>query len=593
MFFLNFRIACAVSTLYLITLKMKINNLFFVTILTLYLCICASTAESQTYCNPLDINYGYLAGKPVQANISDPTMVLFKDKYFLFASNTVGYWYSADLHAWKFVPATVLALKNNEPTAAVIGDWMYCFKSLSDTIFRSQDPEKGKWEVFATNSTLLPLISDFAVFEDTDGRVYCYYGCTNNDGVMVRELDPADNLNPIGLPTVCRRESQSDTNQKKSKTKTARITSYNVRGSWMVKNNGKYYFHSSELNPVLKNYADVVYTADSPLGPFTIASSNPFCYLPDGFVSGAGNGSTFADKTGNWWHVGTLTAVNDQGSQMRLGLFPASFDQDGNPFSSTYFGDYPMTLSRKTTDDIFNLRPDWSLLSFKTPAKSSSAIATYSASLAFDENIGTYWCAQTGDKGEWLSTDLGSVCTLKALQLNFVEHKVSAVDYDSIYAYKYLVEYSADRKNWKVLVDKTANTEFQPNPYEELVNPVQARYLRITNYHVPWGAFAISGFRVFGKGQGNKPKKATGLRMMKDYNNPQFIKLYWDKQDKTTSYQIRYGAGKNKLYHSHLVYRTNRASIFCPDYNADYWFEVDAFNENGISPGKPELSTVK
>ena len=568
---------------------MKKEFAYLILTITFIFGIKVNKIYGQTYCNPLDINYGYSAGKPVKPDISDPTILLYKDNYFLFASNAVGYWYSSDLLAWKFVSASKLSLKNNEPTATVIGDWIYYFKSLSDTIFRSNDPIKGNWEVYATNSALLSIISDFAIYADTDGRVYSYYGCSNNDGVMSRELDPNNQLKPIGVPTVCRRESQAKIGQKKTKENSDKISSYNVKGSWMNKYNGKYYYQSSELNTDLNNYGDAVYVSDSPMGPFTFAANNPFSYRPDGFVCGAGNGSTFADKYGNWWHIATMTAPKNHETHSRLGLFPAGFDKDGNLITSTDFGDYPKRMTTGKNDNLSKLNPEWSLLSYNPAAKASSTISTFPVTFAFDENIGTYWSAQSGEKGEWLSVDLGSVCTINAFQVNFAENKISIINYDSIFAFQYLVEYSLDKKIWKIMSDKTANTEYQPNPYEEVKTPVKARYVKITNFRVPSGTFAISGFRIFGSGTDRKPQKINEFRAIRDYRDPQAVKMSWKKQANTTGYNIRYGTDKDKLYHSYQVYKNTRLTIHCPDKNKTYWFEIDAFNKSGVSPGKPQL----
>ena len=50
--------------------------------------------------------------------------------------------------------------------------------------------------------------------------------------------------------------------------------------------------------------------------------------------------------------------------------------------------------------------------------------------------------------------------------------------------------------------------------------PVQARYIRLENIHMPTGKFAISGLRVFGNGNGaNRPdtvKQFIVLRTEKD-----------------------------------------------------------------------------
>ncbi len=569
---------------------MKKGFAYIILAITFVIGIQVNTVKSQTYCNPLNLPYQFNADSPSKYDISDPTIVLYKDNYFLFASNAGGYWYSGDLLSWKFVSATNLPFENMAPTAFVIGDWIYFSTSFSNKIFRSKDPVSGKWEVYSNNSLLLSEISDFAVFADTDGRVYCYYGCSNNDGVMARELDASNLLEPIGVPVVCRKINPLKKAPKKLKENSARTGSYNAKSSWMNKYNGKYYYQCAEPNNELNNYSDVVYVSDSPMGPFTFAANNPFSYRPDGFVSGAANGSTFADKYGNWWHIATMTASKNQKSPSRLGLFPAGFDKDGNLFCKTDFGDYPIIMPNEKYTNVSKLDPEWALLSDNITVQASSSLASCPVTSAFDENIGTYWSAKTSKKGEWLMADFGSVCTINAFQLNFAENKSQITYNDSLFAYQYLVEYSIDEKNWKKLSDKTTNTSYETNPYEAIKIPVQARYIKITNYNVPVGTFAISGFRIFGSGTGRKPKKVSTFRAVRDYRNPQIIKMSWKKQANTAGYNIRYGTDKDKLYHSYQVYKNTRLNIHCPDKNRIYWFQMDAFNENGVMPGKPMLS---
>lgn len=563
-------------------------TIFFLTLIV-FLGTQVKQAGSQTYCNPLCLSSQFSSDQPSSPDLDDPTIVLYKDNYFLFASNAGGYWYSGDLLSWKFVPAPDLPLENNAPTAAVIGDWLYFFTSFSGKMFRSKDPASGKWEVYG-NSLLLSMISDFAIFADTDGKVYCYYGCTNNDGIMSRELDANNRLEPLGVPIVCKKTNPLKKAQTKSKNNSGKTGSYSVKGSWMNKYNGKYYYQCAELNKNFNNYSDVVYVSDTPTGPFTYAANNPFSYRPDGFLRGAGNGSTFTDKYGNWWHIATITAPANRDLQSRLGLFPAGFDKDGNLFAKTDFGDYPIILPNHKYTDIDKLDPEWALLSDNVTAQASSNLFSCPIASAFDENLGTYWSAQTGKKGEWLTVDLGSVCTINAFQLFFPENITQIVKADTAHTRRYLVEYSVDKKNWKKLSDKTKNLEYHTNPYEEIKNPVQAQYLKITNYRVPDGTFAIADLRFFGNGTHRKPKKVNEFRAIRDYRDPQAIKMSWKKQANTTGYNIRYGTDKDKLYHSLQVYKNTRLTIHCPDKKRIYWFQIDAFNENGVTPGKAMLA---
>lgn len=558
------------------------------TILTMVLVVVieihGQSAKGQTYCNPMNLSYGFSIDQPSRREASDPTIVLFKENYFLFASKAGGYWHSNNLTDWKLVTPTALPLEKQAPTAVVIGDWMYFFTSLTDTIFRSNDPANGKWEIYNSDFHL-SMVSDVAVFADTDGRVFCYYGCSNHDGLMARELDVNNKLNPKGVPEVCQLKNLSGLGWKRTTNDLKRAYIPGAEGSWMNKYNGKYYYQCSEPDTEFKTLIDVVYISDSPLGPFTYASQNPFSLKPTGFVTGTSRGSTFADKHGNWWHVATLSSKEKQASEPRLGLFPSFFDDEGNLVTYTGFGDYPLIMPNHKYTDVSELNPGWALLSFQKSAEASSSLASTPVANAFDENIATYWSSKIGNPGEWLSVDLGSTCTIHAIQVNFAQHKTILKSREGIQGQQYLVEYSDDKINWKPLTDKTANTDDLTHPYEVMSTPVQARYVKITNHCVPDGTFAISGFRVFGLGKVPSPTKVTTFFAIKDRHDPGMIKLSLGKPTAhSTGYNIRYGTQKDKLYHNYQVYENTPVIFRGLDKKKKYWFEIDAFGEGGVTP---------
>lgn len=569
---------------------MGINRKLVLTSLIIALLLTFGPERSlgQSYCNPLSLNFPFGFNRQDNHKLDDPSVVLFRNTYYLFASNAGGYWVSDDLANWKFVVPENLPMEKQGPAVFVSNNQMYFATSFCDTIFRSIDPLNGKWEAY-TNSELFRHIRDFSVFTDPGGKVFCYYGCTNNDGVIVRELDPNDRFKPVGIPMACK--LQNPLSEKyKLRVKSAKTDKPSLKGSWMNTFNGKYYYQCAEFDPDLNSYHDIVYVSDKPSGTFVYATNNPFSQLPEGFVHGGGNGSTFADKNGNWWHVAGLNNPENRNSPDAIGLFPAGFDKDGVLFTSTGFGDYPVDISNSRLSGNLGYASEWALLSGGASAFASSQVPTAPPTAAFDENIETFWCAQSGKKGEWLMADLGSVCSVHAFQLIFAVQKRNFIHNDSILAYQYLIEYSDDKKNWKKLSDKTKNMDYQLNVFEALKVPVQARYLKITGFHVPEGAFAIAGFRIFGLGSGRKPKPVKEFKSVRDSRNPQITKLYWEKQDNVTGYNIRYGAEKDKLYHNRQVGDVKRVSILCPDKNKTYWFQIDSYNQNGVSPGKPQLS---
>jgi hypothetical protein len=240
--------------------------------------------------------------------------------------------------------------------------------------------------------------------------------------------------------------------------------------------------------------------------------------------------------------------------------------------------------------NISELNPGWSLLSCNKTAEASSSLVANPVAYAFDENIGTFWSAKTGNKDEWLCVDLGSLCTVNAVQINFASTNTKLSGHEGVLAYQYLVEYSTDKQNWKTLCDKTNNTDDLVHPYEVMSIPVQARYVRITNYHVPDGCFAISGFRIFGTGASAKPVKVNSFYALRDFHDPHLIKLSWVKKSNSDGYNIKYGTQKDKLYHSYQVYKDSPVTFRVLDKSKTYWFEIDAFDENGVTPSDPHPS---
>lgn len=66
-------------------------------------------AQNNTYCNPVNIDYGYTPipnfsqwGK--HRSTADPVIVNYKGDLYLFSTNQWGYWWSSDMSKWNFVP---------------------------------------------------------------------------------------------------------------------------------------------------------------------------------------------------------------------------------------------------------------------------------------------------------------------------------------------------------------------------------------------------------------------------------------------------------------------------------------------------------
>ncbi|HEV8283137.1 MAG TPA: family 43 glycosylhydrolase [Chitinophagaceae bacterium] len=545
----------------------------------------ASRAQQTTICNPMNLSYRFCLDTPSRREAADPTMVVYKSEYYLFASKSGGYFHSTDLIHWDLITTNDLPLEDYAPAAVVMNDTLYFMASHGAplTIYKTADPKSGKWQ--AANSSFPIGMVDPDLFVDNDGRLFFYYGCSNVNPIYGVELD-TKTLNPIGKPAAL-------FNSNKKTYGWERKGDYNnlgenpwIEGSWMTKHDGKYYLQYAGPGTEFKSYSDGVYISDKPLGPFTLANHNPASYKPQGFAAGAGHSSTFQDKYGNYWHISTMTISQKHMFERRLGLFPTFFDKDGEMYVYTGFGDFPFKVPAKKISSPDELFSKWMLLSYNKPVQVSSELENHQKSYATDEEIRTFWSAGTGNKSEWITVDLQKECTINAVQINYAENETKLLGRNPGIYYQYLLEYSSDNKNWKILSDKTQNKTDIPHDYIELKKPIKARYVRLTNYRVPDGTFALAGLRIFGNAGGKSPSVVQDLKAVRSENDRAVVKLNWTKSPDAVGYNIRYGVAKDKLYHTYQVFGADSVTIGSLNSLQKYYFTIDAFNESGIAKGK-------
>ena len=208
---------------------------------------------------------------------------------------------------------------------------------------------------------------------------------------------------------------------------------------------------------------------------------------------------------------------------------------------------------------------------------------TLPAANLVDEDIRTYWAAHSGGSNEFAIADPGAPCTVYALQLNFAEHNTELYGRVKNLRHRYTIERSDDGSNWSIIADKSGNGNDNTHDYIQLDRSVTCRYLRINNVEVPGGHFALSGFRVFGKGQGEKPVKVERLTVKRNPDDPRSVHLTWNKQDDATGYNISYGSAEGKLYHNYIVYGNTSVTINSLNANQPYRFTIESLSEKGIT----------
>jgi hypothetical protein len=420
------------------------------------------------------------------------------------------------------------------------------------------------------------------LFLDDDGCLYLYYGSSNEFPLYGQELD-RKTFAPVGpRQEVARLDDARHGWERFGEHNDNTFLRPFIEGAWMTRHNGRYYLQYGAPGTEFSGYADGVLVGDRPLGPFRYQDHNPFSYKPGGFARGAGHGSTFKDLFGNWWHVATTAISVKNNFERRISLWPAGFDQDGVLFCNTAYGDYPHLLPAAGEPPSADRFTGWMLLNYNKPVRTSSTAGGHAPNFAVDEDIRTAWSAASGMTGEWLESDLGAVCTVRALQVNYADQGAALTGkQDSIY-HQYLVTASRDGRKWEVVVDKRKAVRDVPNDYVELPRPAEARYLRIENVHVPTGKFALSGFRVFGTGHGAVPDTVKGFTVLRGESERRNAWIKWGENDRAVGYSIFYGIAPDKMYSSILVYGANEFVLAALDKNTSYYMQIEAFNEAGI-----------
>src|SRR5688572_2757079 len=87
------------------------------------------TPTQTTICNPMNLSYRYCLDSPSRREAADPTMVMYKGEYYLFASKSGGYFHSKDLISWDLITTKDLPLEDYAPTAVVMNDAIYFMAS--------------------------------------------------------------------------------------------------------------------------------------------------------------------------------------------------------------------------------------------------------------------------------------------------------------------------------------------------------------------------------------------------------------------------------------------------------------------------------
>jgi hypothetical protein len=585
-----------------------------------------ANAQQRTTINPVDVDYRYNF-EQINNGVSyrtgaDPAVVNHKGAYYLFQTLADGYWRSTDLIHWRFItPSMWPGGGIVAPAVWSDGDRLILMPSISFTrpgsIYVSTAPETGKLDYLVRVMPELPGGVDKppaemkpgevppgpwdpGLLKDDDGQWYLYWGSSNvfpiygqkiafEAGKLIYQThaQPLFKLHPDehGWERFGQDHSGLLAN--------GQPTLPYVEGAWMTKHGGRYYLQYGAPGTEFNAYANGTYVSDKPLGPFSYAPYNPIAYKPGGFVHGAGHGSTFQDRYGNWWNTGTPWIGYNWTFERRIDLLPGKIYPDGQMAFSSRFADFPFYAPTSKIDDPDSLFTGWMLLSYRKPASASSTRGEFGAATVTDENPRTFWVAGANKAGETLTVDLGKVDTVRAVQVNFADYKSGRfADAPDIYT-EFRLEASADGRDWHEVARTEPPRRDRPNAYLELAEPVKARFVRYVHGHVGAANLAISDLRIFGTANGRVPAMPERLSATR-HADDRDATIRWAPVPGAVGYNIRFGIRPDRLTLTHQLWAdelgngaTLHKELRSLNKGVPYWVAVEAFNETGVSKLSP------
>ncbi|AWH86518.1 xylosidase [Flavobacterium album] len=572
-------------------------------IILLLVVFASGYGQQKTYCNPINIDYGYcpipnFVTQGKHRATADPVITFFKGKYYLFSTNQWGYWHSDDMLDWKFIPRKFLRPEHGvydelcAPSVSFVNDTLLVVGSTHTKefpIWMSTKPEGDNWKELV-HKFEAGAWDPYIFWDNEKDELYLYYGSSNLYPLYGVKLN-RKTFQPEGevISVLALNDDEHGWERFGEHNDNTFLQPF-TEGAFMTKHEGKYYLQYGAPGTEFSGYADGVYVGTNPLGPFEYQPFNPFSYKPGGFARGAGHGATYQDVNNDYWHISTVVLSVKNNFERRLGIWPAGFDKEGVMYSNTAYGDYPTYLpTQKKGHTGLASFAGWMLLNYNKPVQVSSTLGGFQPNFAVDEDIKTYWSAKTGNKGEYIMTDLGEKSTINAIQINYADQDVEIMGKPATTTgHKYIIYASEDGKKWSVLVDKSKNTKDVPHDYIELTKPATARYIKLENLQMPKGKFAISGLRIFGKGSGEKPgevKNFVPLRAEpKKKGERRNVWFKWQQEPNADGYVIYFGKSADKLYGSIMVYGKNEYYFSGLDRSDAYYFQIEAFNANGIGP---------
>ena len=284
--------------------------------------------QSPRYVNPLNIEATSKDGSPQGVSLGDPTVVHDGNKYYVFATGG-GPWVSDDLIHWKYAPIDASGASVPVASDVVKYDGAYYMAGNGTRLYRSAKilgpyKEVGPWLDKNGKPFAKLNVFDIDIFIDSDNKPYLYMSSGATAGIWVAPLDPKNLSRLLAAPKTLFAFNSAHVWERWGSANERSYYSW-IEGPWVFKRNGIYYLEYSASGTEWQTYATGVYTAKSPLGPFTYAPGNPLLRKTTGVVAGPGHGSAIQGPNGDWWQFYLNVLPTPPGGR-RIGMDPIGFD---------------------------------------------------------------------------------------------------------------------------------------------------------------------------------------------------------------------------------------------------------------------------
>jgi hypothetical protein len=508
--------------------------------------------QALRYVNPLNLPANSLDGGPRGVSLGDPTVVREGELYYLFASGVTngpvpqgGAWVSKDLVNWEWQPLDPKSAPLPIAPDVAKFDGKFYMSGNGTSLYRADNilgpyTELGPWQdaegrpvtQIPTTNGLPRRVFDVFMFVDKDNQPYVYMAYGQTGGIWGAPLDPKQPNRMTAAPKDLIQFNPDHVWERAGNANERSYYTY-IEGPWVFERNGTYYLEYSASGTEWLTYSTGVYTAKSPLGPFTSMAGNPLLRQTHGVNTGPGHGSAVLGPDGNWWQF-YLTVLTAPPGGRRIGMDPIGFDSNGRMF---------------VRDGVPSETPQWAPGVVKDPARgndSGSIPVTFGktrgmlmsserpgrdAGYALDNFNGTWWSPAEGDAQPTLTLDLLAIppfekmYTVDSSRIQFQALNVGLgplppgitpppgaaappagpkpedAPFTGSRAFRYKIETSEDGKTFSIAVDKTANDVTRYTEFDDFPT-VMARFVRLTMTDWPRSVnqpLGIVEFTVFGK----------------------------------------------------------------------------------------------